>query len=76
MYFERCIADMWYWRWLLILLNFAGMFCVCLSAINTDYKVKEGKLINDWLFYQQYHFANGCSQGRKMEHKMFLRMIE
>ena len=19
----------------------------------------------DWLFYQQYHFANACSQGRK-----------
>ena len=20
----------------------------------------------DWLFYQQYHFANACSQGRKI----------
>ena len=30
----------------------------------------------DRLFYQQYNFANTCSQGRRMEPKMFLRMIE
>ena len=24
----------------------------------------------DWLFYQQYHFANACSQGRNK----FVRM--
>ena len=28
------------------------------------YKVKEGEHIRDWLFYQQYHFASACSQGR------------
>ena len=30
----------------------------------TGYKVKEGEHIHDWLFYQQYHFANAYSQGR------------
>ena len=29
----------------------------------TGYKVKEGEHIHAWLFYQQYHFANACSQG-------------
>ena len=32
----------------------------------SGYKVKEGEHIHDWLFYQQYPFANSCSQGRKM----------
>ena len=27
----------------------------------SGYKVKEGEHIHDWLFYQQYHFANSCS---------------
>ena len=30
-------------------------------------KMKEGKLIHDWLFYQQYHFANACSQSSTTE---------
>ena len=32
----------------------------------TGYKVKEGVslFMIDWLFYQRYHFANACSQGR------------
>ena len=46
MHLERCIADMWYWWWLLILLNFAVILCFWLSIAD---KMKEGKLIHDWL---------------------------
>ena len=32
-------------------------------------KMKEGKslFMIDWLFYQQYHFANACSQSSTTE---------
>ena len=62
MHLERCIPDVRHWRWLLILLNVAAIFCLRLSNV-----AKEGEHIHDWLFYQQYHSANTCSNGRKMK---------
>ena len=43
MHLERCNADVSYWWWLLILLDFAGvLFFGCCG-----YKVKDGLHIND-----------------------------
>ena len=70
---ERCIPDVWYWWWLLIYRILWVSFTFWLF---TGCKVKEGDHFHDWLFYQQYHFVNACSQGRRMEPKTFLRMIE
>ena len=43
----------------LIVLNFAGIFCLG-SILLIDCKIEVGKIMIDWLFYQQYHFANSC----------------
>jgi len=48
MHLESCIAEMWYWWWQLILLDFACIFCFWLSIAD---KMKDGKLIHDWSFY-------------------------
>ena len=54
----------------LIVLNFAGIFCFGSSLLN-DCKIEVGIFMIDWLFYQQYHVANACSQRRSETRKVF-----
>ena len=57
---DSCIPDVW-----LAVATDSVRFCgYRFFWLFTGYKAKEGEHIHDWLLYQQYHFANACSQGR------------
>ena len=52
MLLESCIPDVWYWRWLLILLNFRrNLLFVTVDLLQNK---SEGMGIKDGLFYRRY----------------------
>ena len=56
MHLERCIPDVWYWRWLLILVDFAGILFFFDCLLTTKYR-RVSIFMVDWVVLPTVSFC-------------------